>query len=117
MKATQPHDQEINNFLKTYPDVIPSSSQINRMTIAVKRKLVGEGDSKPGWIDLIFGLLFIPALLALTLGNQLIDGWVAVFWHDTQLVPGVNPIHLLIAVIIIVTTPLILVILPLNDRR
>lgn len=115
MRASE-DEQKVIGFLQTYPDYSPSPEQVARMTAAVKRNSMQDEPSTLSWTDGIFAALFVPLFIVLLSAAGFIHdtgGWLA------GLIPGCSFSHLqaLVMFCIVAIPPLLLVIVPLNDRR
>jgi len=110
------HDQKVIGFLESYPDYSPSPEQVSHMTESLKRKLVQDGPSTLSWIDGIFAVLFVPVLLVLLSADGIGAGK---YFGMPWLAQGSSLIFMqvLLVFLVVAIPPLLLVILPLNDRR
>lgn len=107
-------DPKVIGFLESYPDYSPLPEQISHMTASVRRGLTQDKYHKLNLIDIVFALLFVPVLLVL-LSAEGSFNW---FW-----LPGlaqwssINYLQVLLVYLLVAIPPMLLVILPLNNRR
>lgn len=105
--------KKITAFLMSYPDVIPSSREKNSMVFRIKKELQASHRNISA-IDLLFALLFVPAILILAMMQG--------FSPPPNLLPDLTLAQnkfgtcalLLIPLLGIITAPLLLTLLPVN---
>lgn len=115
MRASE-DNRKVIVFLQSYPDYLPSPVQVAHTTEAVKRKIMQDKPSTLSWFDGIFAALFVPVLMVLLSGDKMgIDQYFGI--HRLAQWSSVSYPQFLLVFLMVAIPPLLLVILPLNNRR
>ncbi|MDD3364650.1 MAG: hypothetical protein PHZ03_06685 [Syntrophomonas sp.] len=110
------HEEEkIAKFLMSYPDAIPSPQEKARTVRRVEREIVKGRVGRMSTLDIIFALLFVSVMLVLTLFNGMLPSiQVGQILNQSYQTEFTHDILLYIFIGGLLTTPLLLTILPVN---
>jgi len=115
MNKLSNEEEKIVEFLLSYPDVIPSPQEKVRTARRIERKIVTGGDSSENTMDILFVLLFVPVMLILALFSGMLPSIsVGQILNQANQIEFTHPILLYIFIVGLLTTPLLLTILPVN---
>lgn len=114
MNSNRDSEKEMIEFLMSYPEALPSQAKKNRTVIRVQREIRKNRATSMSGMDILFALMLVATVLVLSLVNYLSDfsaGKIVQHFYQLQYWRSIV-MYLIIAGLL--TTPLLLIILPSN---